>query len=48
MATSKYICHSGAYIFKGEDECQHDTRDEQDHAEDEQHTLVWCHVELDE
>lgn len=34
--------------MKGEDECQHDPRDKQDYAKNEQHTLAWRHVELDE
>lgn len=48
MWTSKCIFHGHTYVMKGEDECQHDPRDKQDYAKNEQHTLAWRHVELDE
>lgn len=38
---------SCTYILKGKDECQHQSRDEHDHAEDKEHALVWCHIKLD-
>lgn len=34
------------HILKGEDEGQHQARDQHDHAEDEKHPLVRSHVHL--
>lgn len=41
------VFDSHTYILKGKDDCQHQSRKEHDHAEDKEHTLVGCHIELD-
>lgn len=34
--------------MKGKDDGQHESREEHDHAEDKEHTLVGCHIHLGE